>query len=64
MRVPAGVLAVNHNLTIVAAGDRSLDEIEETLSSERAMTWVANRAPRLENGFFSITTKLLRAIPV
>lgn len=64
VRVPAGVLAVNHNLSIVAAGDRSLEEIEAILSSEKAMDWVSSRAPRLENGYFSITTRLLRSMPV
>ncbi|ABM96877.1 Eco57I restriction-modification methylase domain-containing protein [Methylibium petroleiphilum] len=64
VRVPAGMLAVNHNLSIVAAGDRSLDELEAILSSDKAMEWISRRAPRLENGYFSITTRLLRSLPV
>lgn len=64
VRVPAGVLAVNHNLSIVAAGDKTLDELEAILSSERAMEWVSQRAPRLENGYYSLTTTLLRKLPV
>jgi hypothetical protein len=64
VRVPAGVLAVNHNLSIVSAGNASLDDIEQMLTSEKAMQWVARRAPLLENGYFSLTTRLLRSLPV
>jgi hypothetical protein len=64
VRVPAGQLAVNHNLSIVSVGDRTLDELEAILSSEKSMEWIAKRAPRLENGYRSITTRLLRSLPI
>ena len=64
VRVPAGVLATNHNLSIVSAGDKTLEELEAILSSERTMQWVSQRAPRLENGYYSLTTTLLRKLPV
>lgn len=64
VRVPAGVLPINHNLSIVAAGAADLDEIEAILSSERADAWIRERAARLENGFVSVTTTLLRQLPV
>ncbi|MBG6083207.1 Eco57I restriction-modification methylase domain-containing protein [Rubrivivax gelatinosus] len=64
VRVAAGILPVNHNLSIVAAGDKTLDELDAILTSERAMDWVAQRAPRLENGYFSLCTRLLRKLPV
>jgi len=62
--VPAGVLATNHNLSIVSAGDMTLEELETILASERTMQWVSQRAPRLENGYYSLTTTLLRKLPV
>lgn len=64
VRVPAGVLPVNHNLSIVRSGPLSLDEIEALLISKEAHEWISRRAPRLENGYYSITTRLLRTLPV
>lgn len=64
IRVPPGVLPVNHNLSIVAARGLPLDHIEAALSSEEADRWIRARAPRLENGFLSITTSLLRRVPI
>jgi hypothetical protein len=62
IRLPAGILPINHNLQVVA--DDDLDNIERMLLSEQAQTWVARNAPRLENGYLSITTRLLRRLPV
>lgn len=64
VRLPAGVLAINHNLSIVAAGSASLDEIEELLNSRVANEWVKAHAAPLEGGFYSLTTTLLRRLPV
>lgn len=64
VRVPAGVLPINHNISIVAAGSVDLEEIEAILSSERANAWIRERAARLENGYLSVTTTLLRQLPV
>lgn len=65
VRVPAGVLPINHNLSIVSdAGHQGLDEIEAILRAPRSLEWVQQRAPRLENGYFSLTTTLLRQLPV
>lgn len=63
VRVPAGVLPVNHNLSIVRAGSMTLDELEALLNGQAANDWIAHRAARLENGYRSITTRLLRALP-
>lgn len=63
-RLKAGILGINHNLTVVASGSLDLDSIEETLGSPAAREWVRSRAPRLENGYLSITTSLLRELPV
>lgn len=63
VRIPAGVLPINHNLTIVAAGKASLDDIATMLSCEQSDRWIRARAPRLENGYLSITTSMLRDMP-
>jgi len=62
--LPAGVLPLNHDVSIVASGSANLAEIEARLRSEEAARWFKARAPRLENGYFSVTTTLLRQLPV
>ena len=64
IRVPAGILPTDHNLSIVSAGDASLDTIEAALCHPLSQRWMEERASRLEGGFYSITTKLLRTLPV
>lgn len=64
VRVPAGILPINHNLSIVAAGELTLDEIEAILCSEAANRWVRAHAAPLEGGFYSLTTTLLRQLPI
>ncbi len=63
-RLPAGVLAINHNLTVIRPGRAGLVSLAALLDSERARRWVHSRAPRLENGYLSITPTLLRQLPV
>lgn len=63
--LPADVLPINHNLQIVQSdGKHSLQAIADYLSSDQAHAWLQRHAPRLENGFLSITTSLLRRMPV
>ncbi len=62
--VPPGVLPINHNLSVVAAGSHSLEEIKAVLLHADTQAWVRSQALRLENGFLSITTKLLRRVPL
>lgn len=64
VRVPAGVLPVDHGISIVSAGTATLDELEMALTQPQAEAWVRARAPRLEQGYFSLTTTLLRQLPV
>jgi hypothetical protein len=64
VRVPAGVLPINHNLSIVCADPERLDQIEAALHSRLAAEWVRDHAPRLEGGYFSLTTRMLRKLPV
>jgi len=62
--LPAGVLPLNHNMTIVNNNQVPLSTIKGILTSEKSHHWITKNAPRLENGYFSITTKLLRRLPI
>lgn len=64
VRVGPNILPINHNLSIVAADRCTLDEIEEVLCSAEANEWMQDHAARLESGFYSLTTTLLRQLPV
>lgn len=64
MRLPAGVLPINHGLTVFRGSRHELDQIEAVLASDTAQQYLEVVAPRLENGYFSITTNLLRGVPV
>lgn len=64
VRVPAGILPVDHGITIVSAGEASLDQLEAALMRPEAEAWVRARAPRLEGNYFSVTTSLLRDLPL
>lgn len=63
IRLPAGYVPINHNLTVIVAPDR-LCAIEAALRSDECQQWVATRAHRLENGHLSIMTSLLRKLPI
>jgi hypothetical protein len=64
VRVPAGVLAINHNLSVVCAEPAVLTRVERLLASRAAARWAREIAPRLEGGYFSLTTTLLRRMPM
>lgn len=64
IRVPPDVLPINHNLSIVAGGAVTLDQVEDALASPLAAAWVNDYAVRLEGGFRSMTTTLLRRMPM
>lgn len=64
VRLPAGVLATNHNLTVVSTLPEALDALQAALTSDSSQAWIQQHAPRLENGYLSITTRLLRRLPV
>lgn len=57
-------MPVNHNLYVVSAGTRSLDEIEAILTSRETQDFIARSAPRLENGYLDIRATLIRRIPI
>lgn len=62
-RLPAGVLPINHNLTVVSP-EVPIGELERAMRAPHAQAWIAAHAPRLESGYLSITTNLLRKLPV
>jgi hypothetical protein len=62
--VPAGILAVNHNISIVRSREYTLDDVAAWLSSTLAAEWISVVAAPLENGYRSITTRLLRQLPL
>jgi hypothetical protein len=64
VRVPPGVLPINHNLSVVCAEPGVLEQVERSLQSPEATQWVKDFAPRLENGYFSLTTSMLRRMPL
>jgi tRNA1(Val) A37 N6-methylase TrmN6 len=64
IRVPANVLPISHNLSVIECANVSLDRIEAALQDEQTQAWVRARAPRLENGFMSITTTFLQQVPL
>lgn len=64
VRVPSGVLPINHNLSIVAADPNTLTRVERALASPLATQWIQDYAPRLEGGYLSLTTTLLRKLPI
>jgi tRNA1(Val) A37 N6-methylase TrmN6 len=64
IRVPAGVLPVNHSLSIITSGRASLDDLEHYINGPEARRWIRARAQGVDNGYISITTRLLRELPI
>lgn len=64
VELPPGVLPTNHDVCIVSSGWMSLSEIQRLLCSPEATEWMRARAPRLENGYLSITPTLLKQLPI
>lgn len=62
--VPPGILPINHNLSIVTGDAAQLERVRKALASDLAAQWVREHAAPLENGYFSLTTTLLRKMPV
>lgn len=64
IRVPAGVLALDHNAIIACDSQEMLDRVEKALASDLAADWLREHAAPLENGYFAITVPMLRKMPV
>jgi hypothetical protein len=62
--IPSGHLPINHNLSIVCADDKTLARVQWALSRPLAAQWVREHAAPLENGYYSLTTTLLRQLPI
>ncbi len=62
--VPAGVLPISHNLSIVRSQEFSLEQIADVLASQAAQDWMQLTAAPLESDYRSITTRLLRQLPI
>lgn len=62
--VPCGHLPINHNLSIVCADPDTLDWVQWALARPLAAQWVREHAAPLENGYYSLTTTLLRQLPI
>jgi hypothetical protein len=64
IRVPAGILPIEHNLSIVAGDDATLNRVEAAIATDLAQQWIQEHAARLEGGFVSLTTTHLRNLPI
>jgi tRNA1(Val) A37 N6-methylase TrmN6 len=64
VRVPAGVLPIDHNLCVISAGTATLDQLETILATPTSQHWIAAHADRLERGYLSIKTRVLRRLPI
>ncbi|HVT35929.1 MAG TPA: Eco57I restriction-modification methylase domain-containing protein [Nevskiaceae bacterium] len=64
IHIPAGVLCINHAVTVHQAAAMSLDQVDAVLRRAESQRWIEQRAARLENGYVSVTTTLLRRLPV
>lgn len=63
--LPAGILPINHNLSVVAKSEsHTLEEIKAILLSEKSQQWIARNAQGIDNGYKSIITTLLRRLPI
>lgn len=62
--LPAGILPINHNLSVASTDAMSLTDLRELLLREKSQAWIQRNAPRLESGYYSITTRLLRRLPI
>jgi hypothetical protein len=62
--IPPGHLPINHNLSIVCADAATLSWIRWALARPLAAQWMREHAAPLENGYYSLTTTLLRRLPV
>ena len=65
IRLPAGAVAINHGLTVATArAAEDLDALAAAITGPEAQRWMRHHAKRLENGFYSITTRRLESLLV
>lgn len=64
IRLPPGILPINHNLYVIQAlPDITLAQIEAILLSDSTHEWLMRNAPRVENGYYDLRSNLIRRIP-
>ncbi len=65
IRFPAGMIPVNRTHVVYArSGGPSLEEIETLLRSDVSQEWLVRAGKPIENGFYTLGTKMLRQLPV
>lgn len=62
--IPPQTLPINHNLSVISGDKQLLIKIERALRSDLAIKWLQEHAPRIEGGFFTLDTTLLRKMPI
>lgn len=63
--LPPGTLPINHNLNVVSrSGNASLSHIREILTCKESQDWLQHCGSRLESGYFSVSARMLRRLPV
>jgi hypothetical protein len=62
--LPPSTLAINHNLSIISGDLQMLTKIERALRGDLAAKWLRDHAPRIEGGYHTLDTSLLRKMPI
>lgn len=62
--VAPDILPINHNLSVISGDLQLLTRIERALRSDLAANWLREHAPRIEGGFHTLDTTLLRKMPI
>ena len=64
VRLPPGILAVNHDLNVLSADPAMLAQIERALAGELAHRWMREHAPCVDNGFHTLNPTILSEMPI
>ncbi|MYM92354.1 N-6 DNA methylase [Duganella vulcania] len=64
IRLPAGVLAIDHHLSITPNDPAMFSAIERALMAPIAQQWMQERARPLEEDWFELTATVLRDMPI
>jgi hypothetical protein len=63
IRLPAGIVPVDHQLTVLSGGI-PINRLEAMLGSPEAHAWLQDNVPAIDGGYYNIRTGLLRRLPV
>lgn len=64
VRLPAGVVAFNHQLNIVIPAPGDIDAVEGALRSDLAHDLIVQRSKRIDSGWYQTTTRFLASLPM